>query len=870
MRKAIKGFESIDDDLLPDTTDIVDKLKSLYEIIGFCSDGIYRVRYPLAEGMPRLYRICAEIAESSAGELSIKRLNNFTAAINSSELSNIEKRSFGYLLAICYADIAARTALNALKVINKYLRGRNDGIARKVDLLSIQIGAYSAGVTKVIGDDEKNEYFNLAASNGIDLSAVIDRFFLELSFSVSDFICACRSAQTITDVEYKAENTPLRAFGGETEYKSNVMGGAVTVQSDNRGRVEIIALGKTIPIEIKCESGEDKISLCSCDGVMTGGRTVYHGARKGVEFNAQLTSPPDACAAVFRLSAVNRTNRLITVNLFAGLGVDGKTIAAGINHAVINLDGEYIGFYTDGEFSAVGNIYNFYLELLPFEKRTVNFSVVFGSRYALPSKGALSLSGGYFERANIVCTLYRHLNGSFVCEKTDGNGILDGVEYYTPNKIGSLDAFSDADIMYGSTGKVYRAKSGCLLVNTATDGVYRLSCRSDGESVSKISGKVIARNAVVLLEEDGRVFSPSAYPCGAGKAHVELKNGSTAYKTLYKGLDCTLERFISDGNKAERFIVTVVNKINRPRTVYAMLSVNADGKCVRTDNGVTAESVGGGYITAVTSSEHEYAFFSEGYIKHGATDRAHGFRNGGISSAPTVSVKLTVPPRGTGKVDFALIYSEAPPDKALIQSVLSSRRQNGEYIRSGGIYIEPKTSNDTLNFVYSRARYLVDSGLCGDAELVTADSHVTELLKISRSLYSEEKFDSALRALLSAINTADEEALLFLDGAESIAAARLIYKLVTENLFGLTLCGDTAYIYPQINSCPFSVGYEIKSDYGTTVVTIDNSERVGEWVIKQGIVTRSCGGVKLEDGNITVMRDGKTRRALFPSSERAM
>ncbi|MCH5157594.1 MAG: hypothetical protein J1F33_00205 [Clostridiales bacterium] len=861
LKKAIRNLLLINEhDSSLGVSRLINKLKSLYEVINVCSCALYRVCYP-AFDVPRLYRICADISERSVGELLPEKLKVLTSEIFSSELYDYEKNTFNCVLALCYIDIAARSALKAVDYIKNYLRGQGDGAMRKIDLLSIDYGAYSSGVVSVLAGDELNEYTSLAAANSVDLSAVSDKFFMDLSTSVAGFICAYRSALVAVNADCGAEDYGIKVFGGETEYKQNVLGRAVTASTDNRGKFEINLSGKIIPIEITCGDGGDTISLSSCDGIMTGGRTVYHGAREGIELSAQIVSPPDMCAAIVRITVVNRSDQSVSVNLSVMASIDGKVISPK-NNAVHMLGDGYVGFYSDEDFT--GGAY----DLSPFEKRVVNASIVFGSKYAVNSKGKLSLSFGSFERADTFCAVYRILNGSFVCGNAENADILSGVEYYGADKKRVDNTIERADTEFGYCDNVYRTAPDSGLINTAFDGESELYCRADGVSAFKHNDRELYNNAVVIVEEDGNVFSPSFYPCGVGKTCTEFLNGKTVYKTVFNGLECTLERFIAARKSAERFTVTVKNNTARRRNLYAMLSVETCGKCVPIDNGVTSEYYDGGYITAVTREEvFECALYKEGYFKHGRIDRAHGFRTGGIISAPTVSVKLSVPPRGSSKTDFALFYSLNPPTNSQAESIL--RRVDFEPIPNVDILVEPKTSDKLLNAVYLRARYLVFSGLSGGAESDIGDEcEAVELLKLARILYSRDNFDSALRALMSGINKVEESGLLYRGNDESFVVARLIYGIVTENFFGLKIIGDVGYVYPQIGACPFSVAYEVKSNACSTFVNIDCSEKCGEWVIKQGIVTRSCGAVKFEGGQITVVRDGKTRSVGFLGADK--
>lgn len=876
LRKLLKQLEGLcgyESDISFILDDLKQTCNGISTVIGKCTDEISVKRYPARNGVPRIYSICTQIAEHFHGVLSHDYIERIKRTTEKSDLCECEKKSVLHVLALCFCDIALYRVSRAIEVAKEYYRGYADGKAGKIDLLSIEKSAYSTGALFVFDENGKTEYSELASNNGIDIEERKDRFFRELAAVFADAECACRSAQAAVSVRPTLPSYPIRPFGGETEYKQNSMSNpAVSVSTDNRGKTEIKAYGQTIPVEVICECANEKISLASCDGIMSNGRTVYHAARDYFELTAEFTVPTDICAHAMRISLVNRKDETITVKLSLKYGVSAERIDGDGKSLVYRRGGDHIGIYCDEDiFGATETVGNNYI-LRPFEKKSFTVAVVFGRKYTVSVKGMLTLGCGAFERSVLACGAYSRLSGLNI--SSDEYDVMRGVEYYRATDTAKYPENADVDVEYGNTGSGYRAARRSGLCNVASDGEYHIKCFADGTSLSRCAKESVCDKLYIALENDGHVFSPTGFPCGGGKASVEFKNGVTTYFTSNRGFDCTLERFIARGKNAERITLTIKNRSEKARSVFAMASAVLSGSAefFKTDTAVTAMRDNGQTVTvAAASAVSHYSFYAEGYFNHGEIDRASSFRSGGVLPAPTVSVRVDILPQCTKTVDFAIISSMATPSGELLESVLAFGASQEKTLteRGSGIYIIPMTSNDTLNRVYSRAQYLALSGGIGEFNNVSlrGDSFAAEMLRASERLYDRGKYDSAQRALFSAITEADDTAILYRDGV-CFFAARLIYKLVTENLFGFSARGDTARISPKIYNAPIAVSYEIVSSSNRTEVNIDCTEKQGDWLIKQGRITRTGGALLLSDGgSVTVERSGEKRQGLILDAE---
>ena len=856
--KSLRNIVGVDCGISFILAELTETIQSLIDVPGVCSENIFGIRFPEVRGVPRIYSVCAAIAEGLIGEMSDARLCEFIGTIESSELNECEKQSFCYILSLCFAGVALGAADRATVGINEYLRGRSDGLMYKIDLMSINHGAYSAGLYSVLNGDEKDEYNYLAVCNDIDVGKTIRDFYLELTRLITDVVCACRSARRAVGLSIADGNYADKPFGGETEYKSNTLSNpSVALSTDNRGVVTVCALGKCIPVTMQCESDGESISLPSCDGVMCGGRTVYHAVRDNIELSIELTVPPELCVQSARFTVINRSNitRNVKISTDYSLNAVSKRFDG---YTVYKLGDDCIAIFSSVNAVIESGKCICSSELCPFERKTFTVSVVFGSKYAVVGKGALAQSIGFFDRAVYSCGAYRKLCGEdfTVC---DGD-VLRGVEYFS-NTVINTDKFEREKIEQGYYDNDYITPFDGGLTNVAADGNYKLLWHSDGRSESMYCGGSVSGNAVIALEEDGCVWSPSYFPCGKGVGYTSFSNGKTTYFSSYRGLSCALERAIVPGNNAELFTLFVTNNSDNERCVYAMLSQKTDGmECVCVARGIVAQKDGEYMTVAASGKVNDFTFFAEGYFKHGVIDRASGFRSGGVAQAPTVSVKLDIPPHCTQKTEFAIMYSREFPSENVIESMFTSHLNSN----NRRLLIKPATSSATLNSVYTRAEYLAFSSVRGDAD---AQSELCEKLNIARDYYGRGKFDSAYRALMSAVADAEKTGVLYRDDEECFCAARLIYKTVTDNLFGISVRGDTARINPKLYNCPIDICYDVHSPFGITKVKIDSSETRGDWFIRQGIITRNQGVIKLCDGEITLKRNGYVNQKMFIGAE---
>ncbi|MCM1367313.1 MAG: hypothetical protein NC184_00670 [Roseburia sp.] len=484
--------------------------------------------------------------------------------------------------------------------------------------------------------------------------------------------------------------------------------GAVTVIDSNDSEDTACSLGVGICV------GSHAIDLPMCDASFIGYKSVYRAVTESVEFSAQLVSVADAKCCCIKLTALNRTDAKIhvvlavacepilsdsadallceTVKISGGAALYGRGVSIGIG---MGTDAEYFGVERAAEHAACGlRIFGKSLapklsalksvEIGGFSRVEETVCVAFadGCRM-LERQLALARSDGYFEFAESAARVY--------CDRMNK---LREADIKIPEIAGRYVALETENTKLKARGVAVIPKSEYALKlgigGFLKDGGYAIeyadgapgrewkNCLCDGEICSEMThsggsffyGNALPRaltadlrgdrglpSAFVAIGERGCIWSPTARPIGKGDLAVVHRFGYSEFLCEYKGVRCSLKRYIARGKRAEIFDLTAENRETTERKLDVMFAISAaDGwKDVEIDkDGVTVSD--GEHRFSILSSERvrSATAYREGYFSNGMVDRTCMFGKTGSVIAPALSVRVCVAPRGKHRAVFCI------------------------------------------------------------------------------------------------------------------------------------------------------------------------------------------------------------------------
>lgn len=237
---------------------------------------------------------------------------------------------------------------------------------------------------------------------------------------------------------------------------------------------------------------------------------------------------------------------------------------------------------------------------------------------------------------------------------------------------------------------------------------------ADGRSLTRFNVRsVVIPSAFVVIECDGKMWSPTYDPLGKGRLSVRHGSGFSEYSCAYDGFITTDKQFAVRGKNAELFSVTVRNTSDRARALNIMFAVSStsgkscgvkfDGKCLTLVN----KSDGKGFCVSSSFPISEWCAYSEGYCMFGKVDRACRLRQGGVDFAPAASVDVNLLPNETKSITFCLAVYDNDKDENKIDVCAA----DAYFLREAQFYssfkdIELHSTDKLLNNVYHRALYL--------------------------------------------------------------------------------------------------------------------------------------------------------------------
>ncbi len=550
------------------------------------------------------------------------------------------------------------------------------------------------------------------------------------------------------------ENSPVRNreymtetayFGGGTEYALNSVDcGYTTVRADNRGTIYIDSSlsGRinTFCLDLSCQVNGTDISLCECDGVFLRHKSLYHLAKRDVEFSAQIISAVDSNACLIELCIINRTglehSGTITTVL-TGERCRTRRVEFINNGATVQSDEYCVALHAGDGARYGGNVREFLFgkplqtccdgrlaligqndfSVKPFAKNILYAYAVFGkSKREVESVIRYVSSDGFFEYATCCAEQFCVSNqappfpDSLMEEMHHCNESAEKV-YESPNITEEKSVISLSDVKILQSGEYVTTDGFTPHENIISNGIITAKLNRFGVQSVRFGKSVTAAEddvmfnpqAYIVIGEHNVFWSPSLKPLGKGETVYKNGFGYSEYVCSYNGTVSCMRCFIY-GDDTLVFEVKIKNNIEVARELSVMFSLLSATDKLCYEDGVL--SLGGKravYLHSLPSADC-MCQYKEGYFNRGRIDRVSDFRDGGNTPAPTISVKKQIEPNGEIIIGFALSSREHNVfDNLDVQSAYEKVEKI--YNRLGKIGLH---SDDTvLNISYKRALYVV-------------------------------------------------------------------------------------------------------------------------------------------------------------------
>ncbi|MDE6293959.1 MAG: hypothetical protein K2L88_04985, partial [Clostridiales bacterium] len=524
-------------------------------------------------------------------------------------------------------------------------------------------------------------------------------------------------------------------FGCEPQYLENVIDGKINVRCDNRGGITINS-GKNIDaLYLGIRSDELTASLSECDGAIERHRATYRVCKGDIELCAEVLAPIDISACIVKLTVVNRSdeNKIVSIIGAVVRNAEGDCVTENIcggafadcddGFALSVAGGQYGGdlsaFCADKTLRHVNTgrpalIGVGYVNVKRFSRACSYVTVVYAqSRTEAESLLRYATDDLFYSRAAIGASVYCELNNSLKLS-TAHNMTIEARENkllakYSPPSLAKRELSyilpfggiteDNAFVIDSNTYRSIENTVANCKMSLALNQFGIQSIAVNGQSITKPRDMYLhAPRAFVVIGESGVIWSPTSSPCGEGEFYTVHNRGYTEYVCAYNGIECTQKCFAA---KSVVFIeVELRNKTSEERSFDVMFSAlcNSGTSVELTDNGVIADNL----LFCAHGELAEYALYKESYYIYGRIARTSGFRAGGSTPAPTVSVRKTARPNAVAKAVFCITDSscELPEFNTVNDLFDNIKRLNS---RLGRIY--PKTDDGVLNISYNQALY---------------------------------------------------------------------------------------------------------------------------------------------------------------------
>lgn len=467
-------------------------------------------------------------------------------------------------------------------------------------------------------------------------------------------------------------------FGGECDVKTNTLYAlGSTVITDNRGGIRLSADGMgecAVGIEFECDGAKSR--LIEFDGAAENHRTVYRLVTDIAEYIVETIAPTDGAVAALKTTVINRTCDVIRVSrtvFCAPVGMSPEAdklrrIRDGI--AFVSCGAYDAAIYCDSAADfAVKNAECFVnapasvsckceTEIGAFSTGSIVFAVMLAACDAPLYNTFELMCDRYFECERYAALAFADFGGTDLkaLPIVDKNAIYNDKTLFRGAKRSKMRFFDVLPAVCDRDGGILAVSPHSK--NMIADGAFCAEISADGNSLESYKGERITGDSVwglnavtVAVGEDECVWSPSK------ETVAMFDRGCCTFLSGKNGCVTKLKRFMARGKSAEIFYLSVEDKTGNARSLDIMFSVAAGGmRVVKNGEKIFALRESGRRGFAIFSSQEiaDYTQYSEGFFRRGVVDRTRGFMSGGVSTLPAVSVKLDLPPHGTGEVAFCL------------------------------------------------------------------------------------------------------------------------------------------------------------------------------------------------------------------------
>ena len=495
-------------------------------------------------------------------------------------------------------------------------------------------------------------------------------------------------------------------FGDDPTYAVNeTRGASADVCSDNRGKIRLKPRNRTDSmraeeLELVLCTKDGDVRLASCDCVFERHKSVYRAFSERIEVCAEILPAFDHVGCCCKYTVINRTDDNIEEDLFAVLSVfasdERRTLDISDKRALCSVgDGdaliavafddtaEYFDrlpsglckYYYDTRYDGARFIVGRRtVSVDPFSRAEICFYVVYGkSKREIERYADAVIDASYYARTEDVVRAYCNSGESMQARYGDTPRRYDvgtrlenlGRGRYPDPRIKS----SDYDIGLRCGGFLRGGEYSVSAENCGIYEDYKTLLFGDGLgaefsvrgirnifTVTDTKRRLLCNDVYVAIGEGDHVWSPTVRPCGYGSSETVFGFSSVRYSVAHNGCVSTLKCATVKGKNALLFDLEIENteNIEREFDVMLALALNRDAEVAFKNDALSIGTGDDGIFITASEKICDHAKYKEAYFVRGSIDRASGFRNGGSSVAPAVSVRTELRPLGTARVVFCI------------------------------------------------------------------------------------------------------------------------------------------------------------------------------------------------------------------------
>ncbi len=517
---------------------------------------------------------------------------------------------------------------------------------------------------------------------------------------VSEFIRKRDNAPQILPLNNMFESA---YFGGEPDRIQNeIKMKDVAVECDNHGKITVSSLNGRVRyglfVSVITSSGE--LDLSCADVVFERYRNVYRAVNEMTELSSCIEASPIGESCIVKISVINRTSniqeyiiRVMCVPEFdigksivepipcgaairyesgmIALSIDGAEYGGDLRRALV--DNELLLGEFDSDQALIGVVR---VKRKGFSRMSTD-AVAIHARSVMETVHIAEHIREHREydadRARAYSLLGKQIipnSDKFECGEDINLSEIKRTEAYPSAHeekifdyivhVGNGGFLRDGSYVYDNVG------NGCEYCSDVTGGVdFTIDCALRGvrnvftdfcDNRNAVDRALDMPNAFVVVSENGDTWSPTAMPLGKGRQAVVYGLGYTEYHCEYNGLICVVKcGYISDVNVVI-IDIKIENTMNDVRDIDIALMLNANGfdDAVKNDSDVELIKDDASYKIYASERLEDFCKFKEGYYVRGKYIVGRGFRKGGHTLYPSLSVNSCMPVLGKNRLSFVI------------------------------------------------------------------------------------------------------------------------------------------------------------------------------------------------------------------------